>query len=178
MNIINRGWAKPDDPIYKSGLSVSFRPQLTESTETLGQETNSTISQSLLDSYTSAEYHVHTQPPFILKIGVPSNELAQLYEANNCKCAAFITAYNPYSQELTRDVNKLRNQKLEALIQSKCFKYFQGVGKCASDDGEGEVSFLILGIDKDTASDLGKQFEQNAIVWCSADADPQLILLK
>lgn len=166
---IDRGWAKPDDPIYKSGLSVSFKPQLTEST------TNSIIPQSLLDSYLSAEYHVHTQPAFILKIGVPSSELAQLYEANNCKCAAFITAYNPYSQELSSDVNKLRNQKLEALIQAK---HFHGIGKCANGDWEGEASFLILDMDKDAASDIGKQFEQNAIIWCSFDAVPQLVLLR
>ncbi len=51
-------------------------------------------------------------------------------------------------------------------------------GKCANEVGDGEASFLILDIDKNTASDIGKQFEQNAIVWCTSDAVPELILLR
>jgi len=62
--------------------------------------TNSAITQSLLDSYNAAEYHVDALPPFMLKIGMVSNELMRLYKASNQKSAAFITAYNPGSQGL------------------------------------------------------------------------------
>ncbi|MGZ8984630.1 MAG: DUF3293 domain-containing protein [Methylotenera sp.] len=140
--------------------------------------TNSAITQSLLDSYNAAEYHVDATPPFMLKIAMCSNELMRLYKASHQKSAAFITAYNPGSQELPNEVNKARNQKLEELIQSMHYDYVHGAGKCADDDGMGEASLLILGMDKETASDIGKQFEQNAIVWCAGDAVPQLILLR
>ncbi len=139
---------------------------------------NSTITQDLLDSYSAAEYHVDAVPPFILKIGVFSNELMRLYESTNSNSAAFTTAYNPGSNELPTDVNEIRNQELEKLISSMSYPFMRGTGKCADDDGLGEVSLLIIGMDKVTASDVGKQFEQNAIVWCARDAIPQLILLK
>jgi hypothetical protein len=139
---------------------------------------NSTITQNLLDAYGAAEYHVDAVPPFILKIGIFSNKLMRLYESTNSNSAAFITAYNPYSNELLPDVNEVRNQALEILISSMRYPFVRGAGKCADDDGIGEVSLLILGMDIDVAGDIGKQFEQNAIVWCAGDAIPQLILLK
>jgi hypothetical protein len=34
VKVIDRGWAKPNDPIYSSGLMVTFRSPLMQSTET------------------------------------------------------------------------------------------------------------------------------------------------
>ena len=53
-----------------------------------------------------------------------------------------------------------------------------GEGKCGDGDWDGEKSFLIFGISEKQASEIGKEFEQNAIVWCDKDAIPQLLLLK
>ncbi len=140
--------------------------------------THYTIPQHLLDAYQSAEYHVDAVQPFMLKIGIYSHELKYLLESSKQKCAAFITAYNPGSIELPEEINQARNQKLEALIQSMGYSYLHGVGQCVGDHWAGEASLLILGMDKDTASEVGKQVEQNAIVWCADDAVPQLVLLK
>ena len=60
----------------------------------------SNIKQELLDSYTEANYHVYADPSFILKIGISSKELSKLLMELNVKFVAFITAFNPYSQEL------------------------------------------------------------------------------
>jgi len=136
------------------------------------------ISPSLLESYESADYHVDASPSFILKIGIHSAELDSIYKTSHKYTAAFITAFNPYSQELSNQENKDRNHKLEELIQSLHFDYIHGEGKCGNDDWDGEESFLIIGISKEQASEIGKQFEQNAIVWCNKDAIPQLLLLK
>ena len=136
------------------------------------------ISPSLLESYESADYHVDASPSFIIKIGIHSAELDSIYKTSHKYTAAFITAFNPYSQELSNQENKDRNHKLEELIQSLHFDYIHGEGKCGNDDWDGEESFLIIGISKEQASEIGKQFEQNAIVWCNKDAIPQLLLLK
>jgi hypothetical protein len=138
----------------------------------------STISSTLLDSYRSAEYHVASNPPFILKIGIFSDELIQLYRYSRCNCSAFITAYNPASQEFSDEENLARNKKLEELIQSLNYQYLAGAGRCPQDNGPGEISFLVLGMSQDFASDVGNQFGQNAVVWCGEDAVPQLVLLK
>ena len=136
------------------------------------------IAPSLLESYNSANYHVDASSSFILKIGVQSHELAGIYEKSYKETAAFITAFNPYSQELSSQENKDRNHKLEELIQSLGFDYIHGEGKCGDGDWDGEKSFLIFGISEEQASEIGKEFEQNAIVWCDKDAIPQLLLLK
>ena len=136
------------------------------------------INLDLLQSYKSADYHVDGSPSFILKIGIHSPELDSIYKTSHKHTAAFITAFNPYSQELSAQENKDRNHKLEELIQSLGFDYIHGEGKCGDGDWDGEKSFLIFGISKEQASDIGKEFEQNAIVWCDKDAIPQLLLLK
>ena len=136
------------------------------------------ITPSLIESYKSADYHVDASPSFILKIGMHSPELASIYKTSHKHTAAFITAFNPYSQELSNQENKDRNLKLEELIQSLGFDYIYGEGKCGEGDWDGEESFLILGISEKQASDIGKEYEQNAIVWCDKDAIPQLLLLK
>jgi hypothetical protein len=136
------------------------------------------INSDLLQSYKLADYHVDTSPSFILKIGVQSHELADMYEKYSKETAAFITAFNPYSQELSNQENKDRNHKLEKLIQTLHFDYIHGEGKCGDGDWDGEKSFLIFGISEEQASEIGKEFEQNAIVWCDKDAIPQLLLLK
>jgi hypothetical protein len=136
------------------------------------------INLDLLNSYKSADYHVDASPSFILKIGIHSPELESIYKTSHKHTAAFITAFNPYSQELSNQENKDRNLKLEELIQSLDFDYIHGEGKCGDGDWDGEKSFLIFGISEKQASEIGKEFEQNAIVWCDKDAIPQLVLLK
>ena len=136
------------------------------------------IDPDLLNSYESADYHVDASPSFILKIGIHSPELESIYKASQKHTAAFITAFNPYSQELSNQENKDRNLKLEELIQSLHFDYIHGEGKCGDGDWDGEESFLIFGINQNKASEIGNKFEQNAIVWCDKDAIPQLLLLR
>ena len=136
------------------------------------------INPDLLNSYKSADYLLDAPHSFILKIGIHSVELENLYKTFNKHTAAFITAFNPYSQELSNQENKDRNHKLEELIQSLHFDYIHGKGKCGDGDWDGEKSFLIFGISEKQASEIGKEFEQNAIVWCDKDAIPQLLLLK
>lgn len=41
-----------------------------------------------------------------------------------------------------------------------------------------EKSFFVLGLDLNTSKSLGRQFNQNAIVWIGSNAIPQLILLR
>jgi hypothetical protein len=139
---------------------------------------NSSISPTLVDAYLHAEYQVQTTPAFVLKIGCYSPELKALYDASHENSAAFITAFNPASQALTLAENVSRNQALEQLIAALHCDYVHGTGKCADDAGIGELSFLVLGIDQDTATVLGQKFGQNAIVWCASNALPQLLLLK
>ena len=136
-----------------------------------------TIDSSLIESYQSANYHVYASEPFTLNIGVASQPLKSLYLSAHIKSAGFITAYNPHSQALSEQENKLRNTKLITEIQQRSLKFIAGVGQCPESEWPGEESVLVLGISLEAAKALGKHYEQNAIVWCDADALPQLIFL-
>jgi hypothetical protein len=139
---------------------------------------NTSINKELLESYDSANYHVDASPSFILKIGRYSPELHNMFEASHKKKAAFITAYNPASIELSNEENKERNRELEEKIQVLHLDYIHGEGKCDESEWSGEKSFLIFGIDKKEAIQLGKEFGQNAIVWIPESGIPELLLLK
>ena len=136
------------------------------------------INKELLDSYNEANYHVYADPSFIFKIDISSKELRKLLIELNVKFAAFITAFNPYSQELSLKKNRLRNKKLEGKIQSLDLYYIKGDGRCGDSSEVGEESFLVFGLSKKQAINLGKESQQNAIVVCDSNATPSLLLLK
>ena len=138
----------------------------------------SNIKQELLDSYTEANYHVYADPSFILKIDISSKELRKLLIELNVKFAAFITAFNPYSQELPLKENRLRNKKLEGKIKSLDLYYIKGDGRCGDSGEVGEESFLVFGLSKKQAINLGMESQQNAIVVSGKNAIPSLLLLK
>lgn len=136
------------------------------------------IKKELLDSYSSANYFVYANPTFIMNIGKFSKELNKLLQDLNYLNASFITAFNPYSQNFKLEENRSRNKILESRIQAMQFDYIKGDGRCINSNVVGEESFLIFGISREKASLLGKQSEQNAIVYCEETSIPDLILLR
>ena len=59
---------------------------------------NTGCDSSLIKAYEETEYRVTQGHPFVLRVDVPSPELASLYKAKSASCAAFITACNPFSR--------------------------------------------------------------------------------
>jgi hypothetical protein len=56
--------------------------------------------------------------------------------------------------------------------------HLPGKGVDPAGEWPGEPSLLILSINLEAADVLGRAFRQNAFVWASADAIPQLVLLR
>jgi hypothetical protein len=50
----------------------------------------------------------------MMRIGQPCPELTRLMAERNTSCAAFITAWNPFSQQLSPKENEQRQQELKA----------------------------------------------------------------
>ena len=136
------------------------------------------IADHLLDSYSQTDYQVHGPVPFSLKIGQPSESLLQLYKQHHCDCAAFITACNPFSQNLAPAVNAQRHLDFMADLGSSSLIFVEGIGIGQDPDWPGEASCLIFGLALDASRVLGHKFNQNAIVWCAQDAKPELVLLR
>ena len=139
---------------------------------------DTTIANSLLESYQNTDYLVHGRDPFTLRIGQSSEPLLRLYKQYRCDCAAFITASNPYSQKLDPSVNAQRHLDLMADLTSRSLIFIEGVGLGKDPDWPGEASYLIFGLGLKASRVLGNKFNQNAIVWCDAEAMPQLVMLR
>ncbi len=135
------------------------------------------ITKELEQAYNATEYVVYDDNPITLKIGHKSSSLMELMQRCSVNCCAFITAFNPYSLNMTETENLQRNEGLrDDLIKLDC-TFYGGVGQDPSGNWPPENSFLILGISKTDAESLGRKYEQNAILWINHEALPELVLL-
>ena len=91
----------------------------------------------LVAAYRETEYQVTEGAPFVLRVNKPCPELLGLYGVTNISCAAFITGYNPFSQELTEAENAARQTELASELKRRSLSYFQGVGQHPSGDWPG-----------------------------------------
>lgn len=133
------------------------------------------ITPETLQAYHETEYCVLARPPFSLYVGEFCEALKSLYEVKSIKQCAYLTAFNPYSETMTDECNEERQSHLISKIKDEGFKYIQGIGRHPSNGWPPEKSCLILGISLKAAVKLGKEYKQNAIIWCDHDAIPQLI---
>ena len=113
-----------------------------------------------------------------MKIGVRSDEIVRLFTASSADCAAFITAENPYSEPQTPATNSERQRRLGNDLTALGVTYFPGKGQGEDPNWPAEASFLVLGMGREAANDLGRKYGQNAIVWIGADGVPELLLLR
>jgi hypothetical protein len=138
----------------------------------------SAISPELIKAYEATEFHVMSMPPFVLGVNRYSGKLDRLFKSWEATSAAFITAYNPYSESLAAEENALRNQRLQADIKNLGFRSIGGFGTHPDGRWESEDSFFVLDISLEGAQELGTAYGQNAIVWSGEDAIPRLVLLR
>ena len=138
----------------------------------------STLAPGLVQAYRETEYRVSGTDPFVITVGVASSELLALCHGHKVICAAFITACNPFSQELAPHENQRRQDELAKELSQRGLKYLDGVGQPPTGGWPGEPSFLVLGLELEAAKSVGQSLEQNAIVWCGANGVPELVLLR
>lgn len=129
-------------------------------------------------AYEETHYRVFGDVPMTLHIGVANPLLADLHRAFRVNCSAFVTAVNPFSTLTDETTNARRQTTLADELSHSGLKFIDGMGEHPSGKWPGEPSFLILGLPLDATKRLGIQHEQNAIVWCSENAVPQLFLLR
>jgi len=139
---------------------------------------DTTIDAATIQAYRETEYRVDGDKPFTLRIGQTCGALAAIYKRRRVDCSAFITACNPYSQQLDDSANARRHAELGHELRQRSLIAFEGLGQHPSNQWPGEASYLVLGLTLEAAKVLGNRLEQNAIVWSGADAVPQLILLR
>ena len=83
----------------------------------------------LVTAYRETDYRVTEGESFVLRVDEPCLGLLGLYRAKNISCAAFITACNPFSRELTDAENAVRQTELAAELRRRSLSYIEGVGQ-------------------------------------------------
>ncbi|PIT76620.1 DUF3293 domain-containing protein [Limnohabitans sp. JirII-31] len=138
----------------------------------------SNIHPDLIQAYTETEFRVLEGKPFTLQVGKVCSDLLVAHKSQRVECSAFLTACNPFSQELTDEANTERQKALAKELASRSLVFVDGVGKHPSNQWPGEPSYLIYGLTLEAAKTLGARLDQNAIIWTGSDGTPQLIFLR
>jgi Protein of unknown function (DUF3293) len=77
---------------------------------------------------------------------------------------AIITAHNPRSEAFSKEENDKRHQMLKSYLQEKKYEVDSSLGQ--SPDGSwSEEGFVIFDIELASALDIGRTFEQHAILY-------------
>ena len=133
---------------------------------------------SLQTAYEQAVYEVYNDEDTIgLSVGEYCPELDRIIP-EDCLCWALITAYNPYSQCLSEAENRQRHQKLLEYLSGLQYTSLTAVGKDKNNVWTPEQSLLIFGLNRQGAIAIGRQFQQNAIVYGELHQPVELLWVK
>ena len=89
----------------------------------------SSVNEELREGYRATNYNVLGPPPFTLRIGVESADIANLYRDYNVSTAAFLTACNPFSSPTLEHGNMLKQQQLEERLHELSVSFLEGMGE-------------------------------------------------
>ncbi len=136
---------------------------------TLGRE-------SLEAAYRRTEYRVRApEGTFTIHIGARCEVLEALLREVGARSWAFVTACNPRSQPLSDEVNARRQAQLLAMLSEQERALIPGEGVDPAGDWPAEASVLILDIERDEALELGRVWDQNAIVYGEGNGSAELL---
>jgi hypothetical protein len=138
----------------------------------------SSIPRQTIEAYLTTDYSIWGDRRLVLRVGQRNDDIAVLYQKYDVSSAAVLTAWNPYSEPRSDAENKAAQDELISEINRLGLRHEPGHGADSAGKWPPEPSRLVLGLDLDTATWLGRQFRQNGIVWVSANAVPTLVLLR
>jgi hypothetical protein len=133
------------------------------------------VDDELINAYLETNYVVFVnESEVVIKIGeqLPKT-LIDLLSNIESKSWAFITAWNPSSQLTTDEINLQQNSQLFDEMSIN-YLILEGIGK-SKDGNWSEASYFVVGISRSEASEVGKKYRQNAILY--GEPEPELMLL-
>ena len=124
------------------------------------------IDPALIKAYRQAEYEVQANPQhYILRIGEVNHSLVERMKQDQVTTEAYLTAFNPHSQQFGLDENQPAQKQLLADLDLLSIHYLQGQGRDTAGVWPSEPSILALGITLQDAEILADRYGQNAFVW-------------
>ena len=141
---------------------------------------NSNLSLPLTAAELDTAYHQTTylirpsSAKLPLRIGEQSPELEQSLEKSQCQQWAFISAVNPGSQRLSEAANANRHRQLLSMVSALKLPYHPGDGVPDSPGWPIEPGLFICGISLEKALEIGRYFDQFAILVGEGGSPPRL----
>jgi len=133
-------------------------------------------SPRLETAYRETSFIAYTlQHTIRIRVGEKNPVLDSLLSESGIQRWAYITACNPGSVRLAASENFARQHELCREIQARGFTMFSGEGRSDFPEWPPEPSILVLGIDREQAIEIGRQYGQNAIVYGEQGSSVELV---
>ena len=164
------------DVTNAAALALGAPPRFVPAGDVVGLP--SSIAAETVQNYRDTVFRVESAVRTQLQVGKnhpPLHTFFALYGTDSC---AFVTAVNPRGQALAATENQRRHAELRSLLEQRRCTHFEGVGAHPSNGWPPEPGFLVFGLGLDEARDLGRRFDQDAIVWAGIDSRVRLVLLR
>jgi hypothetical protein len=137
------------------------------------------IQPDKIRAYIATDYRLgHAEADTVLRVGVQSPGLAELFAARGVDCGAFLTAYNPLGQLQPDEANDRAHADLAIRLADLGLQTIEGSGSEKGAKWPAERSYFAFGLALEPAKAIGLEFDQDAIVWAGPDAVPRLVLLR
>ncbi len=134
------------------------------------------LDDALHQAYRATDYIVHATSHFTLRIDDPSAACDALLAAYGADGAAFLTAWNPFSQSLPDAVNHAAQARLAADLTPVSTAILTGEGKGRIGNWPPEPSLFAIGITEADATRLAQACRQNAYVWIARGQPARLVI--
>lgn len=135
------------------------------------------MEEALLEAYRRTTFVANTpKGRLCLRVGQRCVELDDLLARQGMTTWAYVTAFNPGSVPLPAEENSVRQRGLEHSVAELGLASYPGEG--IGDDGRWppEPSLLVLGIGRNDAARLGRQFSQLAVVYGELGQEAELVV--
>lgn len=121
-------------------------------------------------AYRATSYRVGGK--LVLRVGERSPVLDILLSDRGLSEWAYLTAHNPASVRLSPEENRARQKDLLRRVADHPIL----LGEAVAEDGSwSEASVLVLGIPREEALGLAREFGQNAILWGTLRGPAELL---
>lgn len=132
------------------------------------------VSPGLLQVYEQALYQIKFEGDWqTIMIGQTPPDLF------NERDFGLVFSYNPYSEILSETENQDRQRNLIKVCQDKKYEVLEcrgGEAVHSSTSWDWEYGLAVFNESSDIVEGLGRQFEQNAVVYCPAHGVPYLVV--
>ena len=136
------------------------------------------IELGLVNAYFQTDFALAGETELVFNVGRASLALDAAMAWRGCERAAFLTAHNPFSRDVGEEANRNAQAALLSDLERMGLDWIAGEGRDPSGEWPGEPSVLVLGITCQQAFELGRAYEQNALIWCDAGQPAALVLLR